>query len=80
MGCFCAGSKLYDGATMRGKLLAGLASPRFFWASFALFLAFRLLLLALPLEQVSDAAWYLGRALEISRGQGYVEEGGATAY
>lgn len=34
----------------------------------------------IPIEQASDAGWYVGRAMDLAAGRGYQEQGMATAY
>lgn len=58
-----------------------LGSQNFFLFALALFVLFRLaLLLFVPIEQGSDAAWYHNRAVAIASGLGYTERGVPTAY
>jgi hypothetical protein len=58
-----------------------LDSTYFLPACFALFIGLRAsLILLVPVEMSSDAAWYLGRASGIARGEGYTEGGYPTAY
>lgn len=53
-----------------------------YWAAliWALFVALRLTVLLLPVVPTSDAAWYVGRGIEIAAGHGYAEHGVLTAY
>ena len=62
--------------------LSGLLDSVYFLpVCFALFIVLRaLLILLVPLEMSSDAAWYLGRASSIAAGEGYTEGGYPTAY
>ena len=58
-----------------------LDSAYFLPACFALFIGLRAsLILLVPLEISSDAAWYLSRASSIAAGEGYTEGGYPTAY
>jgi hypothetical protein len=68
-------------AGLSASLFRVLDSAYFLPACFALFLALRAsLILLVPVEMSSDAAWYLGRASGIAAGEGYTEGGYPTAY
>jgi len=54
--------------------------PYFVIWCFGLFFLLRALILLVPLEMSSDADWYLDRAIGISAGEGYSENGHPTAY
>jgi 4-amino-4-deoxy-L-arabinose transferase-like glycosyltransferase len=61
-------------------ILRALDHPHFLVWCFGLFILLRTLVLFIPLEMGSDAAWYLGRAAGIAAGEGYSESGYPTAY
>jgi len=62
------------------RLIDALDHPRFLPLCFALFMALRVLVLLVPVEPVSDYAWYFKRALVMAAGQGYSENGVPTAF
>ena len=66
---------------LSASLFRVLDSAYFLPACFALFIGLRAsLILLVPLEMSSDAAWYLSRASGIAAGAGYTEGGYPTAY
>jgi hypothetical protein len=68
-------------ARLSASFFRVLDSAYFLPACFALFIGLRAsLILLIPLEMSSDAAWYLGRASSIAAGEGYTEGGYPTAY
>ncbi len=66
----------------RSRLLwSWLMHPAFVPVCIAMGLLVRLMvLLFLPVEQFSDSAWYVARAISIAAGEGYTEGGLPTAY
>ncbi|SEN11274.1 Dolichyl-phosphate-mannose-protein mannosyltransferase [Nitrosospira multiformis] len=63
------------------SFLQVLDSSIFIPVCFTLFVALRAaLIFFLPVEMSSDASWYLNRAINIARGEGYSEAGYPTAY
>jgi len=54
--------------------------PYFVFWCFGLFILLRTLILLVPVEQTSDAGWYLARAAGIAAGEGYSERGYPTAW
>lgn len=65
---------------LRARLLHALAHPSFLPICFFSFIALRALVLLVPVEPASDAAWYFARATEMAAGQGYSEKGHPTAF
>jgi 4-amino-4-deoxy-L-arabinose transferase-like glycosyltransferase len=64
-----------------GAFLRILGHERFLLWCAAIFIVLRLpVILFLPVEPMSDAAWYFARAIGIVEGRGYVEGGLPTAY
>lgn len=60
--------------------LAWLSKPGSIYFIFALYIFPRIAILFLPIEPVSDAAWYFARASELANGLGYSEAGTPTAF
>jgi len=68
-------------STALSQVQTWLLHARFVPVCFAVALCIRLAVaVALPLEQASDSAWYVARALELADGLGFQESGHPTAY
>lgn len=65
---------------MRFALLQALAHSRAPLALMLIFLLPRAMVLLVPVEPTSDAAWYFARAVGLAQGRGYVEGDVPTAY
>lgn len=62
------------------QLLTWFASPAALPALCLLYLAPRVAILFVPVEATSDGIWYFTRAVEMSQGLGYTEDGIPTAF
>lgn len=75
------GGATFRSAGWRRQFLDVLDARYFLPSCFILYVALRAaVLVLLPVTPSSDAAWYVGRAVEIASGAGYAEHGTLTAF
>jgi len=67
--------------TSKSALWSALLSPYFVPICFVFYLLFRIgVIIAIPIDQHSDSLWYYTRGIALATGQGFSENGIATAY